>query len=152
MKYQRSTYSCGPASVVNAVRVFGQNVNEYTVRGYAGTDKHGTDENGIMNALRELGYSASSYQTDSSNNAWQWLTGQLIHGSPVILCSEAWQHWVVIVGTLGDRVVLIDSSNTKRNRKENGVKILTKTQLIRTWHNARKNIEGRLYAIAVGKK
>jgi len=153
MKYQRSSWSCGAAAVVNAIRVFGTKVSEYKVRGLAGTTKEGTDEVGIMNAVRALGFTAAPYTSDSSNNAFQWISGQLIHGSPVILCLDAWLHWAVAVGYLGDRVVVIDSSNFSINKKENGVHIFTKNQLMRRWKNSRKSVtEDRLYAIVVGKK
>jgi ABC-type bacteriocin/lantibiotic exporter with double-glycine peptidase domain len=166
MKYQKDTWTCGAAAVVNALRCHGRKVSEYKVRGLAGTvpdvrdssgkllEHGGTDHNGMVEAIRELGYSATEYFSMSEEDSWEWLHGQLIHGHPVILCVEAWMHWVVCAGTLGDRVVIINSSNFKNNQAENGVHVWDKDKLVEQWYNARKSCteDHRLYAIAVRKK
>lgn len=154
MKFQRDTWSCGAAVVVNALRVFGVKVNEYTIRGVSGTTRsQGTDEEGIMRAVRAWGFSAAPYTTNSKHNAWEWLHGKLNHGSPVILCFDSWEHWVVAIGSLDDLVIVIDSANFKVNKKENGTQVYTKKQLMRRWRNGRKSIDSdRLYAIAVSKR
>lgn len=157
MKYQRDPWSCGAAAVVNAARVFGKKINEYTIRGLANTTKeNGTQEWGILAALRseEVGLTATEFSSNNKVESWAWLHWQLNKGKPVILSTQAWEHWVVAVGALGDYVVIIDSSNFKNNKKENGVHILTKEKLLYHWWNARKSVEGeeRLYAIAVGRR
>lgn len=72
----------------------------------------------------------------------------------MILCADNWTHWVCCCGLLGaERVVLIDSNRSKRNKGENGVHVLPHTALMRRWWNARRWADGerRLYAICVNK-
>lgn len=155
MKYQKKPWSCGSAVVVNTARCFGVKVSEYKVWGLAGTTQEsGTQEDGIIHALRELGFSVTEYSSSDKVVAWSWLMFQLGEGHVVVLCSEAWEHWILVCGRLGtDKVVVVDSANFKVNKKENGVHILTKRQIMRRWWNARKSIEGepRLYGISVYK-
>jgi hypothetical protein len=116
----------------------------------------GTTEKGIMDALKHFGkphgLSATEYQSESKNDAWQWLHGSLLHGRVVILCVDSWGHWVLAFGGAGDRVSVFDSYFSKKNLKENGVLPLTKAELMRRWWNGRKWVgkDKRLYAISVG--
>ncbi len=78
----------------------------------------GTDEHGIIAAIRHFGdtLTASAYQSNSRDNAWQWLHGSLIHGRVAILCISSWQHWVLAMSTSGDRVTLFDPYPSKKNQ------------------------------------
>lgn len=202
MRFQEHEWSCGAASVVNALKQFGISVSERKVIPVAGTlspakcphcvtvdalivsrkckspsywkcscDKckeirrewrkddciSGTSEKGILTALRHLGgahsLSAAEYQSESKNNAWQWLHGSLIHGRVVILCVDSWMHWVLAYGGAGDRVLVFDPYPSKKNLKENGAITMAKTELMRRWWNGQKwaGKDKRLYAISVGK-
>lgn len=201
MRFQTHEWSCGAASVVNALKQFGVNVSERKVIPIAGSTSpskcphcvyvdellvsrtckksshwkcsceqcreikrewrkdclSGTSEKGILTALRHLGgaysISAAEYQSESKNNAWQWLHGCLIHGRVVILCIDSWSHWVLVFGGAGDRVSVFDPYPSKKNLKENGVETLTKSELMRRWWNGRKwaGKDKRLYAISIGK-
>lgn len=117
----------------------------------------GTTEGGILIALRHFcvgtGVSATEYESESKNDAWQWLHGSLMHGRVVILCVDSWGHWVLAFGSAGDRVSVFDSYPSKKNLKENGVITMTKEELMRRWWNGRKWVgKGkRLFAISVGK-
>ena len=156
MKFQTTHWKCGPACVRNTLRTFGIKVSEDYLTNLCGTTKDGTDEHGIMYALRDQGMIATEYFSNSKKHAWQWLHGTLLHGEAVILCVQAWEHWVVCIGTGPDnRVTIIDSSNFKYNIAENGVHLWTKARLMEQWWNARKSVpneEKRLYAISVKKK
>lgn len=200
MKFQKFEWSCGAASVVNALKQFGIQVSERKVIPIAGStapakcphcvliddqlvsrtcnESHwkcscdeckevrrewrkeclaGTNEKGILTAIRHLGgaysISAAEYQSESKNNAWQWIHGSLIHGRVVILCVDSWRHWVLAFGGAGDRVSVFDPYPSKKNLKENGVETLTKSELMRRWWNGRKWVgkDKRLYAISIGK-
>lgn len=155
LKRQSKPWKCGPAAVRNAFRALGLKVGEDEISKLCGTTEAGTDEHGIIRAIKEYGYTATEYRSDSKKNAWQWLHGSLLHGEPVILCIQAWEHWVVCVGSLGDRVAIVDSSNFKYNVAELNTHVWDKDWLMYQWWNARKSVpeeESRLYAIAIGKR
>lgn len=157
MRYQEKTWSCGAACIVNAIRSLGKKVQERTVRALAETSEaYGTNQYGMIFAIRELGYTACEFATDDRQAAWNWLRGALLAGKSVIICTEEWLHWVTVVGILGDRVVVIDPANFKVNKRENGVKIWKKNTLLKQWKYSRPEVpeEGdkRIYAISVGEK
>lgn len=155
MKYQERLYTCGPASIRNTCRAFGHRVSESRIRTLAGTtEEEGTDSPGMIHALRELGYTVTEFSSMNKKVAFAWLLNCLNYGKAVILCVHAWEHWVVAVGSMGERVTIVDSSNYKVNRLENGVHVWSKKYLTNRWWNARKSIEGedRLYALSVSKK
>ena len=133
MRFQARKYSCGAASVVNALRCYGRRVSEDTVRRVAGTNFDGTDEDGIFLALSYYGFEGIPLSTNRKKIAWEWLKQNLIEGAPVILCVDDWSHWVVVTGVLGDRVILVDPERTSHNKKENGTHVLKKDRLMRRW-------------------
>lgn len=151
MRYQQLTFSCGPGAVVNALRALGVMIDERRVRSLAGTTTNGTDEFGIISAVRALGYTASDFSVKSRNHAWRWLHGALLQGSAVIISVDRWSHWVTCIGLLGDRVVLIDPAKVKSNMRENGVHVLSKDRLIARWRSSRKSKDNCYQAICVSK-
>ena len=151
MKRQSKPWKCGPATVRNTLRAFGVKVSEDTLSGLCGTTEEGTDEDGIMHALKYYGYKVEEFQSNSKSNAWAWLHGNMSTGNFVILCLESWEHWVVAVGRCGDRITIVDPSNFKYNSSELNTHVWAKDWLMYKWWNARKSIEGqdRLYAVSV---
>jgi ABC-type bacteriocin/lantibiotic exporter with double-glycine peptidase domain len=150
MKYQKDSFSCGAAAVVNALRCFGVRVPEKRVRAHsATTEKDGTNEHGIRNALERLGFAGDELRMGKEGAAWTGLTESVEGGSPVILLFDRWQHWTVAAGILGkDRIVVVDSTRTKKNKEENGVHVYTRKQLFRRWHR----YQGEHYGISVRKQ
>lgn len=151
MRYQQLTYSCGAGAIVNALRALGVRVDERKVRTLAGTTCDGTDETGVIHALRALGHSASEFTGKSRNHAWRWLHGALLQGSAVIISVDLWQHWVTCIGLLGDRVILIDPAKVQSNMKENGIHVLSKERLIARWRSSRRNKDNIYQAICVSR-
>jgi len=151
MRYQKDTYSCGAAAVVNALRCFGNKVSERNVRVFSSTtEENGTDHHGIVAALRGLGFDGEEFETESKTDAIALLKGNLKKG-PVILCTMNFQHWVVVAGMVGDwedSYIVVDSTRTIENKKENGTQVLTKKQLLKTWQTR----GGKLFGIACKKK
>ena len=157
MKFQKNLWSCGPASIVNALRALGKKVSELKVRGYSSTDQDdGTNENGMVEAIRCLGFSASEFQSSDKEAMRSWIMTQVGDGKPVIVCVNEWDHWVTIVGLLGDSFVVVDSTNTKQNKSENGCHVWSKRYLLTAlWNSDDSKLEEgdeRMYGIAVGKK
>lgn len=151
MRYQQLPYSCGAGAVVNALRALGVRVDERRVRSLASTTIDGTDECGVVSAVRALGHSASEFKGTSRNHAWRWLHGALLQGSAVIICVDLWKHWVTCVGLLGDRVILIDPAKVQFNMKENGIHVLSKERLIARWRSSCKAKDNVYQAICISK-
>jgi ABC-type bacteriocin/lantibiotic exporter with double-glycine peptidase domain len=155
MKYQKHPYSCGAAAVVNALRCFGKNASEMAVRGFSSTTpEKGTDEHGIIAALRGFGFDGESFDIKNFDEAFSEVRSNIEEGYPVILCTWSMQHWVTVIGVFGrepgngTRFIVADPSNSERNTSENGVKILTKKQLKKSWRSP----SGKYYGIACFKK
>jgi ABC-type bacteriocin/lantibiotic exporter with double-glycine peptidase domain len=154
MRLQENSYSCGPAAIRNAFRVFGHKVSLKNIAAACGTTEDGTDDVEMLQGIRAFNYTATEYKANSKTEGWLWLHGCLTHDRVVILCINDWQHWVVCIGSLGNRVVIFDSANYASNIKENGVKVWSKRHLMQAWWNANPNREGYppLYAISISKK
>lgn len=147
MRYQKHPWSCGSAAVVNALRCFGKRVSESRISQAAETsEKDGTTEDGITEALRQFGASATHYDSDEATRSWEWLRGRLMDDTPVILCVDSWQHWVTAVGVIGNRVIMVDPANTQKNVSENSVHVLGRKEMMKRWKNGR---ESRFFGISV---
>jgi ABC-type bacteriocin/lantibiotic exporter with double-glycine peptidase domain len=132
MRYQTRTYTCGPATIVNALRVFGVRVSEKKVAEHAGTTKKdGTGQFGMLQAVERLGYEFKEILSTNQEEAWVQLNEALGLGNPVILSANGHEHWIVAIALIGTKVVIIDSERTANNKKENGTWILTKGQLFK---------------------
>lgn len=148
MRFQRTKYSCGPVAIVNAARVFGDKLTEKAVSAHTGTTKKdGTGAFGIHQGLERIGYKFTEHSFVSREEAWSALHDSLTEGSPVILSADVHSHWVVAVGLVGERVILIDSEQVPRNKKENGVWVLTQGQLFKRWTKS----QDTYYGISVQK-
>ena len=119
MKYQTRSYTCGPAAAVNALRLYGVAIPEAQVAKLAGTTSDGTDDRGLMKALRKLGCKPSAVKLTSK------IAKRVMSGVPVILHLDNELHWVVIIGCLGRDFVVFDSVRNIKNQEENGVRVLT---------------------------
>lgn len=153
IRFQTLPYSCGPASVVNAllavgVKIGGRQAAERQVRTAACCDESGTGHTGVIAALRAYGLSVHEFEDKSRSRAWTWLHGSLNCGRPVILATDKWQHWVTACGTLGDRVVVVDATNSTWNVRENGTHLMPRLSLLRRWRGAG---EGMYYGISAGR-
>lgn len=149
MRYQKDSYSCGAAAVVNAVRCFGKKVPERIVRSFSSTTKeNGTDEHGIVAALRGLGFDGESFELFGKTDAIRGLTSYVRSGKPVIICTQNLQHWVTVVGLVGDMFIVVDPTRTKGNKLENGCHVYSDSQLARTWQSR----DGKFFGVVCKKK
>lgn len=153
MRYQEDSWDCGPATAYHLATALDVKCRYRSLIKESGANAvDGTDEQGMIRALRSCGLLVKSFEHNDPDIAWKWLHGVLQSGRPVALCVDNWTHWVAVVGQLGsDRVTLVDSSNSRRNKKANGTHVLNKADLIHRWKNARiSSSDGvkRLYAIS----
>lgn len=150
MRYQEREWSCGPAALANACRALGLRASEGRLRKLAGTTEDGTDERSLITAARAIKLSATEHRGADRDAAWAFVRSNVSDGRPTLLCIDQWQHWVCVIGIVGNRVIYIDSSNTKKNAKENGVHIATRQQLFSRWR-CRNEQDEPFYALAIGK-
>lgn len=150
MLFQTDEYSCAVAAIQNVFRALGKRVPEHHVRAHsATTPEKGTNEHGIRNALERLGMPGDELVQETKGRAWKDLTKSILGGSPVILLVEHGQHWVAAIGMLGsDRVVVFDSTRTKKNKLENGLHVYNRRQLFKRW----THFEGHHFGIVVRSK
>lgn len=142
-------WSCGPASLVNAGRAIGIRIAESRIRALAGSEENGTDEHELISAARALGFKVTPHHGTDQAAAWAFVRANVLDGRPCLLCIDQWTHWVTVVGIVGDRVLVIDPTNTKKNVGENGVHALSRPDLLRRWRC--RSEQEPFYAIAVGK-
>ena len=147
MKIQDDDRSCGIFAVMNAIRCFDRKASKKIITKHTRTDKDGTDEEGISRAISRLGYTPRAERHRKFPWMWEHLTGCLAIGNPCILSIDGGTHWVVAIGSLGNSVIVIDSENSKKNRKENGIRLFSKKKLSKAW----KDSDG-FYLIEVIKK
>ncbi len=150
MRYQDVSFSCGPAALVNALRVFGKRIAERRIRGLSScTEEDGTDEHGLIAATRSLGYTAASHWSADQTAAWSFVRANVLDGKPCLLCIDSWGHWVTVIGIVGDHVLVADPATWKKNEAENGIHSLSRRELLKRWRHPRDSEP--FYAIAVGR-
>lgn len=149
VKFQKRAGFCGPASVVNAFRCLGEKVPEVQIGAAAGCTPEGCPPEKLTEAIRQFGHGAVSFETKDKNSAWGMLVASLRDGKPVIVLVMEWGHYVTVAGLLGDRVIMVDSTNTQRNKAENGVHVLSRREFMKRWFCSS---EGAYCGISVGKK
>lgn len=119
---------------MNAARCYGRRIPEPIVRKVAETTpEQGTDEAGIINALAVFNLVGTPFEEGDIDAALARLQAQIYNREPAIICTQQLQHWVLVIGSVADRFVIIDSSRTKFNLRENGVRLLTVKELRKTW-------------------
>jgi ABC-type bacteriocin/lantibiotic exporter with double-glycine peptidase domain len=143
-------WSCGPAALVNALRALGCRVSEGRIRALAGTTKDGTDEKQLILAARALDMTVLEHHGSDKVAAWSFIRSSIIDGRSCLICVDHWRHWVTVVGIIGDRVLIFDPSNVKKNVSENGLSSMLKTDLLKVWSCPAE--DRPFYAIAVSRK
>ena len=134
LRLQERGYSCGPAALRAALYVLGHNLTESSLRRKAGTTPDGTDEKGIKRAVASYGHTAREHSFNSSKKAWAWLKKTIGTGKPVLICSDSWEHWMAVVGTLGGRVIVFDPYRQQgKRRRYSGLKIYNELELTSRW-------------------
>jgi len=146
LRLQKNSYSCGVIAIMNAAKCFRRNLSENVVKKFTmTTKKDGTGDLGITTALKEFKFEYEIVDTTDWNVANDFAMNSLCFGFPVIVCSNNMQHWMVIGGLIGNNFIVFDSSNSKRNKKEHGVRIIESKRLKKVW----KSSSGRFFGVRV---
>lgn len=142
---QHNNYSCGVYGIFNALNCLGFTAEYDTIKTLAGTtSRYGTDRIGMIRAVKGLGFVPTVYRSSSSENGWRYIR-RWASETPIILLADHHQHYFVVSGVIGERVIVIDSgANIKGN--EMGSFPYSKQELLDRWVH-----RGRVYGIRVTK-
>jgi hypothetical protein len=106
---QPNTWSCGPFALKHGLLLLGIRADERKIACLAGTDPTGTDETELAKAARHFGCELGSIRRHESEAARRDLTRLLAASTPVLLCIEQWDHWVVAAHEDDGTFVVLDS-------------------------------------------
>jgi len=148
MRFQELSYSCGAATVLNCLKLFDKHTEEPFLRKLCNTTKNGTDEKGIVSALHKFKLKTKECEFTNFKIAFSFILNSLSLGCPLILCFDKWAHWVLAAGKLNKKIIIIDSTNEIKNKKENGIHIYSPKQLMQRW-KYKKDKKNIYYAIQV---
>ncbi len=148
---QPDDHSCGPSALKIALYALGHILTLSAIRRWAGTTEDGTSPKGIIKAANHYGHKAKKFQTSSPEKAWKWLRMSLNKGRPVIICCYNWRHWVCATATFGNKVHIMDSDSTcKQRRYYSGLEIHSKEEWLPRWASPdEKTGEPVYYAISI---
>ena len=121
MHYQSKRNYCGPATVQNALELFGIKATQKDIAELAHTTAEGTNEYGMIRAINHYGLDALPVISATTYSM----------SPPALACIDRWAHWVLVAGeerSLG-RYIVIDPARTAYNRARNGVWVPTYEQL-----------------------
>jgi ABC-type bacteriocin/lantibiotic exporter with double-glycine peptidase domain len=141
MKFQRNNYSCGPYAVYNALEALGIKASITKIRKAAHTTPDGTDSYGVVNALEAFKLKTNWFDLKLTQRQLE----NLLRESLIIACVDGWGHWVVVYGPYEGKYVIIDSNNTKKNKKAGGVYRLSFKQLVSHWRGP----DGKCFGIVI---
>lgn len=159
LNYQARPYYCGPASLQNALSLFGVRVTQKKVATLAGTTAtDGTNEFGLMAAIDALGCAFEEVRQDKADDAIQ----SIATCWPVILCVDSWQHWVLALPGKtspkgGQYIVVVDPANPGKHKgyKHSPVQVWSRRTLLTRWAAALPDLDPgypRYYGISVKGK
>lgn len=113
MKLQDNKYSCGAVALCNALEA--ANIESPAVDAMMKlartSPEKGTTTKGMARALESLSITYEKVRTKDSFAAYSVLVACLSFGSPVLMAVDNDTHWVVAVGVLGSRILLVDSAD-----------------------------------------
>jgi predicted double-glycine peptidase len=117
MILQESKAGCGAAAICNAIEALGGHAYQGVAFAIAGgTGTRGIDERGMLEALETLGYVGEPFARRRAADAVAVLRGALVQERPTIIAvatDEPQDHWVTVIGRLGDRYVIADSADDR---------------------------------------
>lgn len=118
MRMQDSQANCGPFALKNALEALGVQRSAEELEKACGTSAtNGTPTRGILRAATKIeGCNPVVLRESKSDVALLKLEHALRRGRPVVIawCSETpGDHWVAVVGVLGERFLVADSANSE---------------------------------------
>jgi hypothetical protein len=107
---QPNKWQCGPFALKYALIMLGKIVDEKRVSRIAGTHWWaGTDEIKLGKAARAYDCDMKIVRRTNALRAKRELLSALKKGRPALLCVDAWEHWITVVGAEKGKFISIDS-------------------------------------------
>lgn len=106
---QPNAWLCGPFALKHALLLLGVSADEQRIARLAGSDHRGTDELELAQAARHFGCELQTIRCRDPECAREALATQLGDRTPVLLCIEQWDHWVVAAHEDDGTFVIVDS-------------------------------------------
>lgn len=107
---QPNKWQCGPFALKYALIMLGRIVDENVVSRVAGTHWwNGTDEIKLARAAKAYNCEMKVIRRKNSLRAKRELLLVLKKGYPALLCVDAWNHWITVVGAERGKFITIDS-------------------------------------------
>jgi ABC-type bacteriocin/lantibiotic exporter with double-glycine peptidase domain len=112
VKYQLHKSTCGPASLANAFEALGYHRTEEELRELSkGKGGEGTTYAGMKKAVVACGLGCKTIVEQRERNAMLALYYAIDNNMPVIIPIRNWEHWVAVVGKLGNNYIVVDSGS-----------------------------------------
>ncbi|MGA2668839.1 MAG: cysteine peptidase family C39 domain-containing protein [Ignavibacteria bacterium] len=106
---QETEFSCGPASIRNALLSMGYKVSERKIRKLAGSDKNnGTSEKKLLKALRVLDFKYKEFYNKSESAFKQRVIYNLKKNNRLVILTDNEDHWISVVGYEYKHLSVID--------------------------------------------
>jgi len=106
---QETRFSCGPASIRNALLAFGYKFSERRLREIAGSDKwNGTSDKKIRKTLRHLGFKFKEFENKAAAAFKQRVIYNLKKGNKLIILTDHEDHWISVVEYENKYITAID--------------------------------------------
>ena len=102
---QQDDFSCGYHTALSLIRYFNPQASSFDIYRWAGTTIEGTDEHGIINALKKSGLKARQV----FNATYNTYAHSIINGCPVVAYSNKLDHWFLLTGICGRQLLACDS-------------------------------------------
>ena len=128
MRRQGTNYTCAIASIANALEVLGIKRSQREVARLCHVDpEHGTDETEVKRALLANRMQVDEWHDRNAVQSELFARDSIVNGRPLIICVDASEHWLTVVGMCGSRYLLFDPS---RNQ---GIEVHSAESLLTRW-------------------
>jgi ABC-type bacteriocin/lantibiotic exporter with double-glycine peptidase domain len=106
---QETRFTCGPASIRNALLAMGYVFSERRIRSFAGSDReNGTSEHKIFRALKGLGFKFKEFRNKNENAFKQRVIYNMKKGHKLIILTDHEDHWISVVDYSNKKLEVID--------------------------------------------
>jgi hypothetical protein len=106
---QPTDWQCGPYALQYALLALAIPCDAAALTRASGATEQGADERDLDRAARRYGCVLSGERWAAADDARTALRAHLSRRTPVLLCVDQWNHWIVAVGADGDAVIVFDS-------------------------------------------
>jgi hypothetical protein len=109
---QPNSWQCGPYALKHALVTLGVWASEREISGLAGGRRRtGTNERQLARAARAYRCSMPVIRSMEAGDARRTLIDHVDRGIPVLLCVDAWDHWITLVKEERGRFIALDSKD-----------------------------------------